>query len=156
LPAADRWVDFWTGRSYRGGQTIMAEAPLNRIPILVKEGSIVPLGPVVQSASEQQDPLEIRIYPGRDASFEMYEDSGDGYAYEHGAKSIVTMHWDDHQRVLSIGDRSGSFPEMLRKRTMRIVLVGPDHGVGENPTDGADRTLTYEGHGVKIALANKR
>jgi alpha-D-xyloside xylohydrolase len=156
LPAADGWVDFWTGRSYRGGQTIVAEAPLNRIPILVKKGSIVPLGPVVQSASEQQDPLEIRIYPGRDASFEMYEDSGDGYAYEHGAKSIVPLHWDDHQRVLSIGDRSGSFPEMLRKRTMRIVLVGPDHGVGENPTEGADRTLTYEGHGLKIVLADKR
>jgi alpha-D-xyloside xylohydrolase len=155
LPAGDRWVDFWTGRSYRGGQRIVADAPLNRIPILVKEGSILPLGPIVQSASEHQDPLEIRIYGGKDASFDIYEDSGDGYAYERGAKSIIPLHWDDRRRILSIGDRSGSFPEILRTRTMRVVLVRPNHGVGENLTEIVDRTLTYEGQHLKIVLANK-
>jgi alpha-D-xyloside xylohydrolase len=156
LPAGDSWVDFWTGQSHRGGQTVVADAPLDHIPILVKEGSIVPLGPDVQSAAGKQDPLEIRIYPGKDASFEMYEDSGDGYAYERGAKSVIPLHWDDSHRVLSIGDRSGSFPEMLRTRTMRIVLVRPNHGVGEDSTEVVDRTLTYQGQHLKIDLGNER
>ena len=66
----DNWIDFWTGRTYRGGQTIMADAPLDRIPILIKEGSIVPMGPVVQSTAEQQEPLEIRVYAGKDTAFD--------------------------------------------------------------------------------------
>jgi len=156
LPAADSWIDFWTGKSYRGGQTITADAPLSRIPILVKAGTILPLGPVVQSASEQQDPLEIRIYGGKDASFDIYDDSGDGYAYERGARSIIPLRWDDRDRVLSVGDRSGAFPEMPRKRTMRIVLVRPDHGVGEESTEVVDRTLTYEGQHLKINLGSQR
>ena len=130
LPVADNWVDFWSGKTYRGGQTITVEAPLERLPILVRAGSIVPMGPVVQSAVEHQNPLDIRIYGGKDASFELYDDSGDGYAYEHGAKATVRFQWDDRRHTLSIGDRSGSFPGMLAKRTFRIVFVQEGSGVG--------------------------
>jgi alpha-D-xyloside xylohydrolase len=155
LPAANSWIDFWSGKMYRGGQTINGDSPLDRLPILVKAGSIVPLGPVVQSASEQQDPLDIRVYGGEDASFELYEDSGDGYAYEHGARATIRFHWDDRRHMLSIGGRSGSFPGLLAKRTFRIVLVQPGHGVGSESDSIVDRSVTYDGRSLKIELGKK-
>jgi alpha-D-xyloside xylohydrolase len=152
LPAGSDWVDFWTGQRHRGGETITADAPLDRIPIFVKAGSIVPMGPIVQSASEPEEPLEIRIYGGKDADFQLYEDSGDGYAYEHGAKTTIHFHWDDRQNALSIGDRSGTFPGMRTTRTFQIVLVKTGHGVGTGPDLRADRSVTYEGHQTRITL----
>ena len=125
LPAADDWIDFWTGRTYRGGQTITAEAPLDKMPILVKQGSIVPMGPVVQSTTEQQEPLEIRVYAGKDTAFDWYEDAGDGYAYERALRATVHLVWDEHRQTLSIGERTGTFPGMLAKRTLKLVLVRP-------------------------------
>ena len=123
LPAGNDWVDFWSGKTYHGGQTIVADAPLDQIPILVKEGSIVPMGPVVQSTADAEDPLEIRIYGGKDADFLLYEDSGDSYAYEHGARATIHLHWDHRRNMLSIGDRVGAFPGMPSKQTFHIVLV---------------------------------
>jgi alpha-D-xyloside xylohydrolase len=155
LPAADNWVDFWSGRTYQGGQTVTADAPLDRMPILVKEGSIVPMGLVVQNAAEIQDPLEIRIYGGKDASFELYEDSGDGYAYEHGARATIHFQWDDRHRMLSIGDREGGYPGMLAKQTFRIVIVKPGHGVADESTSAVDHSITYDGRGLKIDLGKK-
>ncbi len=150
LPAGDDWVDFWSGQTYRGGQTISAEAPLERMPIMVKQGSIVPLGPVVQSASDRQDSLEIRIYGGKNADIELYEDGGDGYAYEHGAKTTIHFKWDDRRKVLSIGDCSGAFPGMPAKRTLRLVLVKPGSGIGDGPVATEDRVETYDGHGKSV------
>lgn len=152
LPAVENWVDFWTGHTYHGGQTITAGAPLDKLPILVKEGSIVPLGPVVQDASEPQDPLEIRIYPGKDATFDLYEDAGDGYGYERGARTITRMQWDDQQKILSIADREGSFRGMPAKHSLRIVLVRPGHGVGDTSASFSDRNIDYHGHAMKINL----
>jgi alpha-D-xyloside xylohydrolase len=156
LPVGDNWVDFWTGQTYRGGQTIVADAPLNRIPILVKEGSIVPMGPVVQSAAEQQEPLEIRVYRGKDARFDLYEDSGDGYAYEHEMRATVPFLWNDRSNSLSIGARSGAFAGMLAKRTFRIVLVRPGQGVGDETASTVDRSVAYEGHALRIDFKNTR
>jgi alpha-D-xyloside xylohydrolase len=156
LPVGDNWVDFWTGQTYRGGQTIVADAPLNRIPILVKEGSIVPMGPVVQSAAEQQEPLEIRVYRGKDARFDLYEDSGDGYAYEHEMRATVPFLWNDRSNSLSIGARSGAFAGMLAKRTFRIVLVRPGQGVGDETASTVDRSVAYEGHALRISFKNTR
>ncbi len=155
LPSGSDWVDFWTGQTHRGGETIVADAPLDRIPIFVKAGSIVPLGPNVQSAADSEDPLEIRVYGGKDANFELYDDSGDGYAYEHGARATVHLHWDDHRNSLSIGDRSGTFPGMQLKRTFRIVVVKPGRGVGVEPASHDDRSVTYDGHQMKIELGKK-
>lgn len=156
LPAGDNWVDFWTGQAYRGGKSITVNAPLDKMPILVKQGSIVPMGPVVQYASEPQDPLEIRIYGGKDASFELYEDSGDGYAYEHGERATVRLQWHDRLGTLSIGDRSGTFPGMLAKQTLRFVLVGPGRGVGDEVASTVDRSVIYEGHALEVAFKKNR
>jgi len=152
LPDGNDWVDFWTGKGYQGGQTIAAEAPLDRIPILVKAGSIVPMGPMVQSTAESEDPLEIRIYSGKDADFLLYEDSGNSYAYEQGARATIRLHWDDRRKTLSIGDRSGTFAGMRMKNTLRIVLVRPGHGTGVESDSGIDRSYTYDGHQMKINL----
>lgn len=130
LPAGDDWVDLWTGRNYHGGQTINAAAPPDRIPIFVKEGSIVPLGPVVQSTAQKQDPLEILIYGGRNADFVLYQDAGDGYAYEQGAKATTQLHWDDRSATLSIENRTGAFSGMNKQQTFRIVLVDQGYGTG--------------------------
>jgi len=154
LPANDNWVDFWTGRTNRGGQTITGDAPLDRMPILVKEGSIVPLGAVVQSASEPQKQLEIRVYGGRDASFDLYEDGGDGYAYEKGSRATIHLQWDDRRKTLSIGDRKGSYPGLPAQRILQIVLVKPGHGVGDQSASAVDRSVQYEGHAMRIDLGN--
>jgi len=152
LPTGTNWVDFWTGQSNRGGQTITADAPIDRMPIFVKEGSIVPMGPIVQSASEPEDPLEIRIYAGKDADFQLYEDGGDGYAYEQSARATIHLHWDEHRNALLIGDRMGTFPGIRMKRTFRIVLVKPGKGVGIGSGSEANRTVTYSGHQIRINM----
>lgn len=152
LPAGDNWVDFWTGKNFRGGQTIVADAPLNRIPILVRAGSIVPLGRVVQSTAEAEDPIEIRVYGGSDADFLLYEDGGDGYAYEQGARATIPLHWDDRRGTLSIGKRSGNFAGMLKRHNFRIVLVREGHGTGSGCELSPDRKLVYDGRRVTIHL----
>ena len=155
LPAGNDWVDFWSGRAYRGGQRIVVDSPLDQIPILVKAGSIVPMGPQVQSTADAQDPIEIRVYGGRDADFLLYEDSGDSYAYEHGARATIHLHWDDRRNALSIGDRSGTFPGMRMKRTFRIVLVKQGHGIGFGSDSGVDRSVTYDGHQMRVDLGRQ-
>lgn len=145
LPAGTGWVNFWTGQINRGGSKMLVDAPLAQIPIFVKQGTILPLGPIVQSAAEMADPLEIRVYGGRDADFLLYEDDGDGYAYERENKATIGIHWDDKQNTLVIGQRSGKFSDMSNKRTLRIVLVHKGHGVGMQPEERADRVLTYDG-----------
>jgi alpha-D-xyloside xylohydrolase len=156
LPESDNWVDFWTGRTFTRGQTIRAEAPIDRIPIFVKAGSIVPVGPVVQSTAEAEDPIEIRIYRGRDADFLLYEDAGDGYDYEHGARAIIPLHWDDHRDTLTIGSRSGTFPGMLKRHNFRVVLVGEGHGAGIEWVSSPDRSMIYDGNRMSIRLSERK
>ena len=152
LPAGSDWYDFWSGQKSRGGQTIVADAPLDKMPILVREGSIVPLGPKVQYAAENQDPTELRIYGGKDADFQLYEDSGDGYAYERGERATINLHWNDRSRELTIGERSGSFPGLRSKRTFNIVLTRSERGVGLEPAKEYDRSVAYEGHRIAVHL----
>ena len=155
LPAGNDWVDFWSGKTYRGGQTIVTDAPLDQIPILVKMGSIVPMGPVVQSTADVEDPLEIRIYGGKDADLLLYEDGGDSYSYEHGARATILLHWDHRRNSLSIGDRAGTFPGMPSKQILNIVLVKEAHGIGIGPESRVDRTATYVGHQMTIVLSKQ-
>ena len=152
LPAGAGWVDFWTGETYRGGQSIVSSAPLDRIPIFVRQGSIVPLGPVVQSASELAEPLDLRVYAGKDANLLFYEDAGDGYGYETGARATIPIRWDDRRRTLSIGDRLGTFPGIKGEHTFRVVVVLPGRGIGIGSDNGIDRTVKYDGHAVTIHL----
>jgi alpha-D-xyloside xylohydrolase len=154
LPAGLDWINFWTGEMVRGGQTIRADAPLDRIPIFVKSGSIVPMGPVVQSTAEPEDRLEIRVYPGRDADYILYQDSGDGYAYERKERATIPIHWDDHRGTLELGRRTGSFAGMPQSLTVNLVLVKMAHGAGDKQVERRDRIITYKGEPVPGGLLN--
>ena len=151
LPTA-KWYDFWTGASQRGGEAIDAAAPLERIPLYVRAGSILPIGPPLQYATERPaDPIEIRVYPGGDGDFTLYEDENDNYNYEKGAYAVIPMHWDDANRKLTIGQRTGKFPGMLDRRSLHIVFVRDNHGAGGEFTAQADGTVEYTGQEVTVA-----
>jgi alpha-D-xyloside xylohydrolase len=150
LPAA-RWYDFWTGASIDGGRMVDADAPLERIPIYVRAGSIVPMGPDEEwSDQKPADPIELRIYAGADADFTLYEDENDTYNYEKGSYATIPFHWDDAKQTLTIGERHGNFPGMLAHRAFRIVMVAEKHGVGVEPTPTADKTIQYSGGSLSV------
>jgi alpha-D-xyloside xylohydrolase len=151
LPAGTDWYDFWTGERLTGGRTIEAPAPLETMPLHVRAGSIVPFGPHLQYASEKPaDPIELRVYRGRDGRFELYEDEGEGYGYEQGAFAVIPIEWSEAKRGLTIGARRGSFPGMLRHRTFQLVVVGKDHGTGSEPPRRPDATIEYDGQPVTV------
>lgn len=151
LPKSTIWYDFWTGKRFNGGQTIKTDAPLDKIPLFVKAGSIIPMGDVVQYAREKPaDKLEIRIFKGADGEFSLYEDEGDNYNYEKGAYSIITFSWNDTKKVLTIGNCNGSFPGMLAKRKFNIILVDVNKGTSSDVTENYDKEVTYEGEKVVI------
>jgi len=150
LPQA-RWYDFWSGASADGGQAVDAAAPLERMPLYIRAGSIVPMGPDQEwSTQKQADPIELRVYRGADADFTLYEDENDSYHYEKGVYATIPFHWDEAQQVLTIGERHGKFPGMLGNRAFRIVFVGDNHGVGVGPTDQPDKTVQYSGEGISV------
>ena len=152
LPTGSDWVDFWTGKSLKGGQIITAEAPLDRIPVYAKAGSIVALGPPVESASAKPDPIDLRIYTGADGDFTLYEDEGDNYDYERGVYSVIPIHWDDKTETLTIGDRRGNFPGMLEHRTFRVLPVTDAHGAGISSPEKFDATVEFAGKAVSVHL----
>jgi len=151
LPQGTAWYDFWTGDKIEGGQTIKKEVPIDIIPLYVKAGTILPIGPQVQYATEKKwDNLEIRIYQGADGEFTLYEDEGDNYNYEKGLYSEIKFQWDDKNKVLIVHDRKGSFPGMYEIRTFRIVLVAPKHGCGDRETVDMDKQIIYHGKKMNI------
>ena len=135
LPKGATWYDFWTNKQYKGGQTITLETSFDRVPMFVRAGSILPLGPEMQWVGEKKwDNLELRIYPGADGQFVLYEDEGDNYNYEKGAYSVIQFSWNEKTHTLTIGDRQGSYPGMLQNRQFTIVLP-----------DGKQQTVRYDG-----------
>ena len=135
LPKGATWYDFWTNKTYKGGQTVTLQTTFDRVPMFVRAGSILPLGPEMQYVGEKAwDNLELRLYPGADGSFTLYEDEGDGYNYERGIYTTITFRWNDRSRTLTIGSRQGEYPGMLATRQFTIVLP-----------DGTTRTVTYDG-----------
>ncbi len=146
LPLDADWYNFWTGKKYSGGQTFPVPVPADEMPLFVRAGSIVPMGPFIQYAAESADPIELRIYPGADGDFILYEDENDNYNYEKGVRSTIRMKWDDQARRLTIGGRKGDFPGMLKNRTFHVVLVGERRGTGVGITPNADRTVSYSGN----------
>jgi alpha-D-xyloside xylohydrolase len=155
LPASHDWIDFWTGKRLSGGETVTADAPLERMPIYVKAGSVVPVGPIAKSASAKADPVDLHVYPGADGDFTLYEDEGDSYDYEHGAYSVIPMHWDDKAQRLTVGDRRGSFPGMLEHRTFRVVRVTEAHGVAISTPEKFDATIHFTGKSVSVDVPVK-
>lgn len=150
LPAGSDWFDFWTGERVPGGRRVDAAAPLDRMPIFVRAGSIVPLGPALQHTAGTTDAaIELRIYPGRDGAFTLYEDDGESYAYERGVFADVPIAWDEAARTLTLGARRGSFG-LARPQQFRAVIVGPDKGTGGGDAPHADRTIRYRGTPVRV------
>ncbi len=150
LPAGT-WYDFWRGSTTTGGTTSTASAPLSQIPIYVRAGSILPMGPMIQYATQSVDPIEIRIYKGQNGSFTLYEDEGDTYDYENGQYAEIPFSWDDSAQRLTIGARAGSFTGMLANRTFNVVWVAPNHGTGVAVTTTPDQVVEYAGSQVVVS-----
>ena len=142
LPKGATWYDFWTGKQFKGGQTVTLQTSLETVPMFVRAGSIVPLGPEMQYVGEKAwDNLEMRIYPGADGTFTLYEDEGDSYNYEKGVHSTITFLWNDKSRTLTIGERKGEYPGMLKSRRFTVVLP-----------NGNSQTIDYDGQQKQIKL----
>ena len=140
LPKGIDWYEFWTNKRMKGGQSITIQATLDQVPMFVRAGSILPLGPEMQYVGEKPwDNLELRVYPGADGSFVLYEDEGDNYNYEKGVYSTITFQWNDKTHIMTIGNRQGSYPGMLQKRQFTIVLP-----------DGQRQTVSYEGQQLQV------
>jgi len=149
LPGADAWFDFWTGRSWRGGQQIALDIDRSTIPVFARGGSIVPLGPVRPYADAQSDePLELRVFPGNDGRFTLYDDAGDGYGYLRGEKSTITLEWTERNHHLRIGARQGSYPGMPVSFTIKVACAA-------SPASGI-RTLHYDGRAQEVVLQSCR
>ncbi len=145
LPAG-KWFDGNTGKAIGGAQTLdLTPVPLDVIPFYVRAGSILPMGPVIQSTSEAEDPLEVRIYPGADAAFSLYEDDGTTYAYEKGAFTRIPMQWNERKHILTVSDRTGSYHGMLTTRHLTITLP-----------DGTTRLVAYRGRRLTVACGGPR
>lgn len=146
------WIDFWTGESVTGGCTLNRQVPIDQVPVYVKAGTVLPIGPTVQYVREKVwDDLQIRIYPGADGEFVLYEDAGDTYDYEKGAYTTVRFTWDETRKELTIHPREGEFPGMLEKRSFRIVKVDTRSGLGLDNVS-AGKTVNYVGKKLKINL----
>lgn len=151
LPGQKDWYDFWTGRRKNGGQRVNAAAPIETMPLFVRAGAILPMGPIVQYAAEKPDaPLEIRVYRGANGTFTLYDDEGDNYDYEKGKYSAIALTWNDAAKTLTIGNQHGKFPGMTKKRIFRIVFVSEGHGSGVAETESADEIVNYTGEAVTV------
>lgn len=154
LPSGSDWFDFWTNERFQGGRRVSRQAPLDVLPLYVRAGSIVPMGPVVQYATEAPDaPYEIRIYPGANARFTIYEDDNETYAYERGRRATYDLVWNDKARTLTVGARQGSFPGLMQRRRLDVVLMSAGNATGMSPAT-ATKTITYSGKTLTISLAS--
>ena len=145
LPKTDAgWYDYWTSKHEDGGRWIEAAAPIEHSPLYVKAGSIIPFTVCQQFTGEQPDaPYTIKIYPGADADFEIYEDAGDGYAYEQNAFATYRLHWNDKAKTLEISARKGSYRNMVKERQFNIELL-----------DGSKNTIIYKGKALKVVMGS--
>jgi alpha-D-xyloside xylohydrolase len=146
LPAGAQWIDFETGQRHEGGRTITAAAPLQRMPLFVRAGAIVPRTVVQQYVDEQPGaPLTIEVYTGADGSFSLYEDAGRSYGYERGESSRIPLAWDQARGTLTIGAREGSYPGMVASREIRVRWIDGPRGDNGALEPKADATVTYDG-----------
>lgn len=142
LPKGTVWYDFWTNKRYQGGQTVTLETSLDRVPMFLRAGSILPLAPEMQYVGEKAwDNLEVRVYPGADGQFTLYEDEGDSYNYELGYYATITFTWNDRARTLTIGTRQGGYKGMILDRRFTIVLP-----------DGTTKEVTHNGNETTVKL----
>lgn len=153
LPQDSGWWDFWDNTYHKGGKMVKRLAPIDIMPVYVRAGSIIPFGPAVQYSDEKPwDDLEVRIYPGADGRFVLYEDAGDGYEYERGEYSLIPMSWNDSTRELTIGDREGSFPGMMDQRHFRVTVVDSNTPAGDVAIPAGQTVISYNGSPINVRL----
>lgn len=153
LPKGTKWIDFWSNEMVEGGQNIKRECPISIIPLYLKAGSIMPLGPKVQYAEEKKwDSLDICVYPGANGEFTLYEDEFDNYNYEKGLFSTIKFVWDDEKRTLTICDRQGDFPGMLKKRNFNVVVMEPGKPCADQVLESVDKKVRYTGKKLVVKL----
>jgi alpha-D-xyloside xylohydrolase len=151
LPKDTLWFDFWTGKTAEGGVNVQAAAPLERIPLYVRAGSILPLGPDEEYAGEKPDgPIELRVYRGANGSFDLYQDEGDNYNYEKGKRSVIPIAWSEATKTLTIGARVGSYVGMPETMVFRVVWVRTGRGTGTAAESRVDQTVSYSGSAVTV------
>jgi beta-glucosidase-like glycosyl hydrolase len=153
LPAGATWYDFWSGVAVEGGRTLDVPAPLDSVPLHVRAGSIIPIGPEIQYTTEKKpDPITLLVYTGADARFTLYEDEGVNYNYEKGAMARIPIQWSEANRTLTIGQRQGAFPGMLKERTFEVVFIDRRRPAGFSFTPAPDRIVKYSGDAVEVNL----
>ena len=154
LPKQKGWYDFYTGKYYAGGQTIVAEAPYEKIPVFVPEGAILPIGPEMEWSDQKKPELiDLYVYAGKDGSYTLYEDEGTNYNYEKGKYATIDFQYNDAQKTLTVGARKGSFDGMLQKRRFNVVLVQAQKNQGVS-LDKAPKgkMVKYAGQTVTVKL----
>lgn len=150
LPKSSGWFDYWSGTYYEGGKSIIAAAPIDKIPLFVKAGSIIPFGKVMQYTNEKSaDTLEIRVYKGESAEFTLYEDEGDNYGYEKGKYTLISFNWDEKKQMLTIGNLKGSYPGYLKKRIFKVVFVSKIYA-SKNAYHDKEKMILYKGQSMPV------
>lgn len=152
LPQGSDWYNFWTNEYLKGGQTIKTDTPIDMVPLYVKAGSILPFGPEVQYSTEKKwDNLEIRIYPGADGEFVLYEDENDNFNYEKGIYSTIKFKWNDSKKTLTIENRQGNFAGMLKSRKFNVAIASPTQAIGDTSAKPI-KTVSYNGKETLVKL----
>ena len=154
LPKQKGWYDFYTGAYHAGGQTIVADAPYDKIPVFIPEGAILPIGPEMQWSDEKKPELiDLYVYAGKDGSYTLYEDEGTNYNYEKGKYAVIDFKYDDARKQVTIGARKGSFDGMLQKRRFNIILVDQKKQQGVNLAKSPKgKVVKYSGQAITVKL----
>ena len=154
LPKQKGWYDFYTGKHYAGGQTIVADAPFDKIPVFVPEGSILPVGPEMEwSDQKKAELIDLYVYAGKDGSYTLYEDEGTNYNYEKGKYAMIDFKYNDAHKTITIAARKGAFDGMLQKRRFNIVLVSDNNQQGISLAKAPKgKMVKYAGKAVTVKL----
>ncbi len=146
LPKDVNWYDYWTGVKFAGGQIIQRDAPLGVLPLYVRAGSILPLGPEEEYTDQHTDaPIELRVYPGADSDTRMYWDDGESYQYEQGKYAWVPIHWDDGKRTIRIDAAQGDLGMLPHGQKFLVTRIG------KSKTKGSE-SVAYLGRKIEMAL----
>ncbi len=151
LPKCAGWYDLYSGKWYAGGQRIIADAPYEKMPVFVKEGSIIPFGPALQYVGEKPaDTLTLNIYTGADASFNLYEDEGTNYNYEKGKYTNIVIDYNEPTKMVTIHKRKGQFDGMLKERVFNIIWIDKNKNIGYDNQGKPDAVIKYYGERILI------
>ena len=153
FPKQCGWYDFYTGEHYDGGQHLVVDAPYEKIPVFVREGAIIPFGPVMEWCDEKPAELiNLYVYEGQDGSFQLYEDEGTNYNYEKGKYATIEIAYNDADKTVSFGKRNGAFKGMLKNRRFNVVLVKKDQPRDLNLDNPEGKMVQYSGKAVSVKL----